>query len=139
MRLGMKALLGFLAAALVQPGVVAQSGDKEQRDSGRYGLAADCTHDDTWLNCKVSVRDLVYDNILFTDWKVSAKLDGALSNTIGFEGHPAQGKPQQVAVTVGMVEGSQNSPLAKVAVQVHEGENLIQDHALTFPAPSAAH
>ena len=138
MRLGMKVLLGFLAAALVQPGVAAQSGDKEQRDSGRYGLAADCTHDDTWLNCKVSVRDLVYDNVLITGQKLSAKLDGALSSSLGFDGHPAQGKPQQVTVTIGMVEGSQNSPLAKVAVQVHEDEHLVQDYALTFPAPGAA-
>jgi hypothetical protein len=75
----------------------------------------------------------VYDTVLVPERKLSATLDGALGSSVQFEGHPAQGTPQRVGLAVGMAEGGRAAGLAKVALQVHEGDHLIQDCTVTFP------
>jgi hypothetical protein len=103
------------------------------RDSGRYGLSAACSRDDKWLACEVGMRDLVYDTVLLPSQKLSATLDGAMGASVQFEGHPAQGKTQLVLVAVSMVDGGSKKALARVEVQVREGEHVVQDYSVTFP------
>jgi hypothetical protein len=136
--------LGVLLGSLVYPRAAvlsdkpAEQVQQQARDSGRYGLSAACSHDDKWLNCQVSVRDLVYDTILVPERKLSATLEGGLGSSVQFEGHPAQGTRQRIGLAVGMAEDGPGPRLARVALQVHEGDHLIQDYTVTFPvAPKA--
>ena len=142
MRLGMSVVIAALGATLVHSGSVvrsdAPSATEPKRDSGRYSLSAACGRDEKWINCQVSLRDLVYDSVLVPEQKLSATLDGGLGSSVQFEGRPAQGTPQRVTLAVGMVEGSPKANLAKVAIQVREGEHLVQDYAVTFPVATTA-
>ena len=139
MRRATAAGVGLLLASLVHPGAAvlsdqtAEPGQVQARDSGRYGLSAACSQDETFLNCQVLVRDLVYDTVLVPERKVSATLEGVLGSSVQFEGHPAQGLSHRVTVVVGMAEGSPAANLAKVALQVQEGSHVVQAYTVTFP------
>ena len=140
MKLSGSLLISVLVGAFAEATSVGSAPPADgNRDSGRFSLAAACSQDGKWLNCLVSARDLVYDKVLLPEQKLSATLEGRLGNAVQFELHPAQGKPQQVSLAVGMAEGSVKSSLAKVAVQLREGKQLLQSYDLTFPIPEPSH
>jgi hypothetical protein len=142
MKLSLGIVIGALGASLVHPGAFVRSdapgATEPKRDSGRYSLSAACSRDEKWLNCQVSMRDLVYDNVLVPERKVSATLDGGLGSSVQFEGRPAQGAPQRVTLAVGMVDGSPKPDVARLVIQLHEGDHLVQDYVLTFPVAKPA-
>ena len=140
MKLSGPFLIGILVGVFAAPASVwSESPTDSTRDSGRFSLAAACSQDGKWLNCLVSARDLVYDSVLLPEQKLSATLQGELSGSVQFELHPAQGKPQQVSLAVGMVQDGTKPALATVAVQLHEGEHVLQSYSLTFPLVEASH
>jgi hypothetical protein len=136
---GVRTMAAVMSLAVVMvAGVLAAEEQVSQatephRDSGRYGLSAACSSDSKWLSCEVGIRDLVFGNVLLPLQKLKASLDGTLGASVQVETHPAQGKPQRVGIAV-TADGASTKPMvAKVVVQVREGEQVVQDYSLTFP------
>jgi hypothetical protein len=127
-------------AMLASAGSLVIAGDSPQerrvattRDSGRYGVAASCSLDRDWVACEVSVRDLVYETLLLPPRQMKATLDGRLGESIQVETNPAQGKAGRVGISVSTPDVKATPMLAKVVVQVTEGDHVVQDYSLSFP------
>ena len=139
MKLSQRLLICVLIALFGAPrSVRPESPANGPRDSGRFSLVAACSQDAQWLNCQVSARDLVYDNVLLPEQKLSATLEGRLGSSVQFDLHPAQGNSQRVSIAVGMADGNTNPALARVAVEVRQGEHVVQSYGLTFPVSARA-
>jgi hypothetical protein len=129
------ALSSMLVAALaVFTAAPARSEAGEQRkvDSGRYSFDATCEHQTEFLNCRMVVRDLVYDTVL-GEPKLSTMPGAGLGSALSFEGNPATGRPQRFILSLNPEEANTPSQVAKFLVEVHEDGHLVQRYSLAFP------
>ena len=116
-----------------------QSAQQRRVDSGRYAFDANCVQEAEFLNCRMLLRDLVYDTVL-GEPRISAmpgKQGGGLGSLLSFEGHPAVGKPQRFVLSLNPEE-LQGSRIARFLIEVHEGEHLVQRYSLAFPVTAGA-
>jgi hypothetical protein len=128
------AILGLAMLASAGSLVIAtESRQEAKRDSGRYGVAATCSSDRDWVTCEVSVRDLVYETLLLPPRQMKATHDGRLGESIQIETNPAQGKAGRVLMSVSTHDAKTTPMLAKVVLQVTEGDHVLQDYSLSFP------
>jgi hypothetical protein len=131
----MKSLISVVvvAAAVSASGHSAQAttATKAQAvDSGRYGVEAACEPVvASTMNCDVSVRDLVYDTVLVKT-RLGLTLHGALGSGLAFNGNPAKGPKQGIAVNVGR---SPDSDRVAFSVAVSEGEHIVQKYSFLVP------
>jgi hypothetical protein len=128
------AVLAALQAVALAPGRSSAAPPADsKRDSGHYGLSATCSSDQKWLSCTVSIRDLVYDTVVLPEQQLKATLDGTLGGAVQVTTNPALGQPQQIGIALNLADGTASFPLARVTVQVHEAEHLVQEYSVRFP------
>jgi hypothetical protein len=115
--------------------VALQTGKDRPVDSGRYGFDASCTRRGAFLECRMVVRDLVYDRILGQPELSTTRMDqgGGLGSGFVFEGNPAVGKPQQFALSLNPEPDPAASGIARFLVEVREAGQLLQRYSVAFP------
>ena len=136
----MKAWMSIAAvAALVggagHAGLATAGVEARPLDSGRYGVETACEPKATFLECSVSIRDLVYDAILVNQ-KLSFTPGGALGSGLVFDGNAAQGPKQTVAIQLDPAEAGQGPSLlarARFVVEVKEGTHVVQRYSFVVP------
>lgn len=104
-------------------------------DSGRYGVEAECEPKATFLECGVSIRDLVYDTTLLNQ-KLSFTPGGALGSGLVFDGNAAQGPKQTVAIQLdpaAVGQGPSSVARARFVVEVREGTHVVQRYSFVVP------
>ena len=103
-------------------------------DSGRYGFDAVCSQDGRRLNCRLTIRDLVYDTVLGQPElsMLSTSPGGGLGTGVAFEGNPARGTPQRITWSLDPDPTSSRDEVARLLVEVREGEHLVQRHSLAL-------
>ena len=106
-------------------------------DSGRYGFDAVCSQDGRRLNCRLTIRDLVYDTVLGEpELSVLSTSDGGrLGAGVAFEGNPARGTPQRITWSLNPDPMSPGRESVRLIVEVKEGEHLVQRHSLALTTP----
>ena len=135
----MKAWMSIAALALVggagHAGLATAGVEARPLDSGRYGVEAACEPKAAFLECGVSIRDLVYDTILLNQ-KLSFTPGGALGSGLVFNGNAAQGPKQTVAIQLDPAAAGQGPPLltrARFVVEVKEGTHIVQRYSFVVP------
>ena len=136
----MKAWMSMAAVATLVGGAgharLATAGaEARPLDSGRYGVETACEPKATFLECGVSIRDLVYDTIL-VNRKLSFTPRGALGSGLVFDGNAAQGPKQTVAIQLDPAEAGQGPSLlarARFVVEVKERTHIVQRYSFVVP------
>ena len=136
----MKAWMSMAAvAALVgsagHAGLATAGAEARPLDSGRYGVEAACEPKAIFLECGVSIRDLVYDTILLNQ-RLSFTPGGGLGAGLVFDGNAAQGPKQTVAIQLDPAAVGQGPSLlarARFVVEVKEGTNVVQRYSFVVP------
>ena len=135
----MKAWMSIAALALVggagHAGLATAGVEARPLDSGRYGVEAACEPKAAFLECGVSIRDLVYDTILLNQ-RLSFTPGGALGSGLAFDGNAAQGPKQTVAIQLDPAAAGQGPSLltrARFVVEVREGTHVVQRYSFVVP------
>ena len=106
-------------------------------DSGRYGVEASCEPGSApFLDCRVTIRDLVYETVLVTNQKLGLTPGGALGGRLAFEGNAARGPKQTLTVALDAATDAAThsaSPRARFVVEVREGEHVVQRYSFVVP------
>jgi hypothetical protein len=129
------AAVAALVGSAAYAGLATARAEARPLDSGRYGVEAACEPKATFLECGVSIRDLVYDTILLNQ-KLSFTPGGALGGGLVFDGNAAKGPKQTVAIQLDPAAVGQGpSALARgrFLVEVKEGTNVVQRYSFVVP------
>jgi hypothetical protein len=124
-----------LVGSAAYSGLAPAGAEARPLDSGRYGVEAACEPKATFLQCDVSIRDLVYDAILVNQ-KLSFTPGGALGSGLVFDGNAARGPKQTVAIQLdpaAVGQGPSSLARARFAVEVKEGPHVVQRYSFVVP------
>lgn len=132
------ALATFLVASGGAFAVSARTAEPTREfDSGRYGVEASCEPGSSpFLECGVTIRDLVYETVLVRNQKLSVTPGGALGGSLAFEGKAATGPKQTLTVALDPATDAATaaaSPRARFVVEVREGEHVVQRYSFVVP------